>query len=145
MMNCYSSSTPAEVGLKLIKDPKGRRVNSTLYKQIVGILMYLTATRPDVMHFVSLISRYIKNPTEMQLLSAKRIFRHLQGTKDFGILYKKGKMSELIGFTDSAIVQEIKIIEEAHRVMFSCLAQVLFHGRLRSNQSSLYQLPRLNL
>lgn len=81
----------------------------------------------------------------MQLLSAKRIFRHLQGTKDFGILYKKGKMSELIGFTDSAIVQEIKIIEEAHRVMFSCLAQVLFHGRLRSNQSSLYQLPRLNL
>lgn len=59
MMNCYSSSTPAEVGLKLIKDPKGRRVNSTLYKQIVGILMYLTATRPDVMHFVSLISRYI--------------------------------------------------------------------------------------
>ena len=76
MKNCNSVSTPTEIGLKLIKDPEERKVNSTLYKQIVGSLLYLTATRPDIMHVVSLISRYMECPREMHLLAAKRIFRY---------------------------------------------------------------------
>ena len=75
--NCNSVSTPVEVGLKLIKEPGGKRVDSTLYKQIMGRLMYLTATRPDIMHAVSLISRYMESPRETHLLAAKRIFRYL--------------------------------------------------------------------
>lgn len=47
--------------------------------------MYLTTTRPDIMHVVLLISRYMENPTEAHLLAAKRIFRYLQGTSDFGV------------------------------------------------------------
>jgi hypothetical protein len=87
--------------VKLFKDPEGKRVDSTNYKQIVGSLMYLTATRPDIMYAVSLISRYMENPKEIHLLAAKRIFRYLQGTADFGLLYKKGEHSDLMGFTDS--------------------------------------------
>ena len=63
--------------------------------------MYLTATRPDIMYGVSLISRYMESPTEIHLLAAKRILRYLQGTKDFGLFYKKGEKSDLIGFVDS--------------------------------------------
>nr|KYP43677.1 Retrovirus-related Pol polyprotein from transposon TNT 1-94 [Cajanus cajan] len=63
--------------------------------------MYLTATRPDIMYSVSLISRYMENPTEMHLLAAKRILRYLQGTREFGLFYKKGEKSNLLGFTDS--------------------------------------------
>ncbi|KAJ0037349.1 hypothetical protein Pint_22828 [Pistacia integerrima] len=69
--------------------------------------MYLTSTRPDIMHAVSLISRYMENPTEIHLLAAKRIFRYLKGTADFGILYKKGGESNLIGFSDSDYVGDI--------------------------------------
>ncbi|CBI35129.3 unnamed protein product, partial [Vitis vinifera] len=87
--------------LKLNKDHGGKKVDSIIYKQIVGSLMYLTATRPDIMHSVSLISRYMENPTELHFLAAKKICRYLQGTKDFGLFYKKGKRSDLIGFTDS--------------------------------------------
>ena len=76
-------------------------MDNTFYKQIVGSLMLLTATRPDIMYFVSLISRYIENPTEMHLLATKRILRYLQETRDFGLFYKKGEKLKLFGFTDS--------------------------------------------
>lgn len=89
MQDCIPVSTPAEFGLKLNKDHDGKKVDNTLYKQIVGSLMYLTATRPDIMYVVSLISRYMENPTEMHLLAAKRILRYLQGTKDFGLFTRK--------------------------------------------------------
>ncbi|XP_065624019.1 secreted RxLR effector protein 161-like [Quercus suber] len=63
--------------------------------------MYLTATRTDIMHAVSVISRYMECPTEIHLLPAKRILRYLQGTKEFGLFFKMGEKSNLFGFTDS--------------------------------------------
>ena len=101
MKDCNPVNTPSEFGLKLNKDDGGKKVNSTLYKQIVGSLMYLIATRPDIMHAVSVISRYMECPTEIHLLAAKRILRYLQGTKEFGLFFKKGEKSDLFGFTDS--------------------------------------------
>ncbi|KAL5583478.1 hypothetical protein UlMin_015920 [Ulmus minor] len=101
MKNCNSVITPVEKGLKLVKDPTGKMIDSTLYKQIVGSLMYLTATRPDLMHAVSLISRFMEKPKEIHLLAAKRILRYLCGTTKFGLFYKKGEQSDLFGFTDS--------------------------------------------
>lgn len=101
MKNCNSVSTPMETGLKLVRNCKERNVDITLYKQIVGSLMYLTATRPDIMHAVSLISRYMEHPCEMHLAAAKRIFRYLRGTIEYGLFNKKGEKSNLFGFTDS--------------------------------------------
>ncbi|KAL6288505.1 hypothetical protein ACE6H2_006015 [Prunus campanulata] len=107
MLNSNPVGTPAEVGSKLSQDPNGERVDSTYFKQIVGSLMYLTSTRPDIMHSVSVISRYMENPTEMHLRAAKRIFRYLKGTTDFGIFYKKVKKSSFLGFTDSDYAGDI--------------------------------------
>ncbi|KAF2310020.1 hypothetical protein GH714_006271 [Hevea brasiliensis] len=73
MKNCNFVSTPMEMGLKLVKEPDGRKVDSTLDKQIVGSLMYLTTTRPAILHAVSLINRYMEHPKEIHLLAAKRI------------------------------------------------------------------------
>lgn len=53
------------------------------------------------MYSVSLISRYTENPIESHLQTSKRIFSHLKGTMECGLFYKKGKISNLIGFTDS--------------------------------------------
>lgn len=63
--------------------------------------MYLTTTIHDIMYSVSLISRYMENPIEMHLMATKRILRYLQGTRDFGLFYKKGEKSDLTSFTDS--------------------------------------------
>lgn len=101
MKHCNVVNTPIEVGLKLAKDSGGKEVDNTLYKRIVGSLMYLTSTRPDIMHVVCLISRYMERPREAHLLAAKRILRYLQGTKNFGLFYKKGERTDLCGFSDS--------------------------------------------
>ena len=58
MKNFNFVDTPMETGLKLVKDFEGKKVGNTFYKQIVGSLMYLTTTRPDIMHVVNLISIY---------------------------------------------------------------------------------------
>lgn len=89
MKDCNSVSTLTEFGLKLTKNGEGEKVNATLYKQIVGSLMYLTSTRPDIMHSVNLISRYMENLTDVHLLAAKRILRYLKGTVDFEIFLSK--------------------------------------------------------
>ncbi|GLT41421.1 hypothetical protein SLA2020_154870 [Shorea laevis] len=101
MKNYNSVTTLVDKGVKLVKDLRGRSMNNKLYKQIVGSLMYLTATRPNIMHGVSLISRYMEHPKELHLQAAKRILRYLCGIADFGLFYKKGDWTNLASFIDN--------------------------------------------
>jgi len=101
MNQCNSIHNPAIPGFKLTKDEEGITADSTFYKQIVGSLMYLMATRLDLMFIVSLISRYMEKPTESHLLTAKRVLRYVKGMTIFGIFYKKGGSAEFFGYTDS--------------------------------------------
>ena len=101
MKDCNSFGTPSSQDLMLTQKCGGKKVDATLYKQIVGSLMYLTTTRPDIMHAVSLVSCYMESPTEVHLHATKRILRYLNGTIDYGLFYKKGVKSGLLGFSDS--------------------------------------------
>ena len=87
MQNFNSVGNPIVPGQKVSRDEVGVKVDSTLYKQIVGSLMYLTATRPDLMFVVSLISRFMANPTELHFAVAKRIMRYVKGTLELGVWY----------------------------------------------------------
>lgn len=113
MKDCNPVGTPTLFDLKLVKNLDGRKVDPTLYKEIVGSLMYLTSTRPDIMHVVSLISRFMENPTELHLATAKRIFCYLKGTVDFGVVYKKEAKSGLFFILQTVTMLEIKMIEGA--------------------------------
>ncbi|CAN6718772.1 unnamed protein product [Malus baccata var. baccata] len=75
--------------------------NEAQYRQIVGSLLYLTTTRPDIMYVACLLSRFMHCPTNKHLGTAKRVLRYVQGTLDFGLEYKKGKGTILMGFCDS--------------------------------------------
>ena len=101
MDQCNSVHNPVVPGFKLTRDEEGVEVDGTLYKQMVGNLMYLTATRPDLMFVVSLISRYMERPTESHLMAAKRVLRYIKGTSSFGMFYRKGGVEEFLGYTDS--------------------------------------------
>ncbi|XP_015168117.1 uncharacterized mitochondrial protein AtMg00810-like [Solanum tuberosum] len=100
-MDCNPVNTPTKPGFELHKYPIGKKDDSTLYKQILSSLMYLTATRPDIMYSVSLISRYMENPIEMHLSAAKRTLCYLQGKRDFGLLHKTSEKSNILGYTNS--------------------------------------------
>lgn len=88
-------------GFKLTRDEEGVGVNSTFYKQLVGSLMYLTATRPNLMFVVSLISRYMERSMKTHL---KAVIRYVKGTSSFGVFYRKGGDEKLFGYTDSDYV-----------------------------------------
>ncbi|GAA0186226.1 hypothetical protein LIER_33514 [Lithospermum erythrorhizon] len=78
MTNCNPVSSSIAPGFKVDHDRIGKHVNETLYKQMVGSLMYLTSTRADIMFATCLIS----SPTELHLQIAKRILRYLRGDSD---------------------------------------------------------------
>lgn len=82
-------TNPIVPGSKLCKNEDGTVVNATTYKQMIGSLMYLTATRPDLMYAVCLASRNMERPTDTHLVAMKRILRYVKGTTSLGILYKK--------------------------------------------------------
>lgn len=89
MEECNAVKNPIVPGFKIDKNEGGVKVDETYYKQIVGSLMYITTTRPDLMFIVSFIGRFMARPTEVHLLAAKRALRYLKGTIDYGICYSK--------------------------------------------------------
>eukprot|EP00253_Pinus_taeda_P029735 PITA_29735 len=101
MQEYKAAITPTVMGLKLSREDSSKDFDPSLYKSIVGNLMYLTATRPDIMFAVSLISRFMERLKEAHWQAAKRILRYVKGTKRFGILYNVSEHSDLVGYIDS--------------------------------------------
>lgn len=91
---------PATPGFKFTCDERVR-VDNTFYKLMVESLMFLIATRPDLMFIVSLISKYMEDLAESHLLAAKRILKYMKGIVGFGVFYKKGGDEELIDYTNN--------------------------------------------
>ncbi|XP_045792030.1 secreted RxLR effector protein 161-like [Trifolium pratense] len=74
---------------------------------MVGCLMYLLATRPDLAFSVCLVARYMERPTEIHMAAVKRILRYLKGTANYGLWYERGKGEELVGWSDSDYASDI--------------------------------------
>eukprot|EP00253_Pinus_taeda_P002384 PITA_02384 len=79
MQDSKAEITPTVMGLKLNKEDSNKGFDPSLYKSIVGSLMYLTATRLDIMHVVSLISRFMERPKEAHWQATKIILRYVKG------------------------------------------------------------------
>lgn len=101
MTESNSVRNPIVPGSKLSKEGGGAEVDGTRYKQLIGSLMYLTATRPDLMYVVCLISRFMAHPKEAHWEAAKRVLRYLRGTVDMGVYYRREVLDDLVGYCDS--------------------------------------------
>ncbi|RVW59276.1 Retrovirus-related Pol polyprotein from transposon RE1 [Vitis vinifera] len=75
--------------------------DATMYRQLVGSLLYLTLTRTDISYAVGVMSRYMQNPKKPHLEAVRQILRHVKGTIDYGLLYKKGEDYKLVGYCDA--------------------------------------------
>jgi hypothetical protein len=87
MLKCKSMNTPMETKLRLLVDTSSELVDATLYKQIIGSLMYLTNTRPDICFSVNTLSQYLVELRRVHLVAAKHFMRYLKGMLDFGLCY----------------------------------------------------------
>jgi hypothetical protein len=79
MLECKAMNTPMETKLKLMVDTSSELIDATLYKQIIGSLMYLTNTRLDICFFVNTLSQYLVEPRRVHLVVAKHVMRYLKG------------------------------------------------------------------
>nr|GEX74445.1 putative ribonuclease H-like domain-containing protein [Tanacetum cinerariifolium] len=93
--------TPMEIKDKFNLDQNGTPVDATKYHNMIRALMYLTSSRPDIVHATCLCARYQAKPTEKHLKEVKRIFRCLWGNVNTGLWYTKDSGFELTGFSDA--------------------------------------------
>jgi len=95
------ASTPMETHKQLTADPEGEFVDIHLDRSMIGSLMYLTASRPDIMFAVCVCARFQVNPKTSHLHAVKRIFRYLNGKPYLGLWNPHESSFELITYTDS--------------------------------------------
>ncbi|GJX99233.1 hypothetical protein Tco_0356252 [Tanacetum coccineum] len=100
MEKCDTISTPMAT-TKLDADLQGIPVDQTKYRSMIGGLMYLTASRPDIAFVTFVSARYQARPTEKHLKEVKRIFRYLRQSINMGLWYTKDSGFELIAYADA--------------------------------------------
>jgi hypothetical protein len=108
LFTAHPVSTPMVDKPRLLSNMQEDLVDPTLYRSMVGKLLHLTHTCPDITYSVSIVSRFMQMPQSSHLLAIKRIFRYLAGTWDSGILYDQGGMSTLVGYSDSDYAGDVE-------------------------------------
>ncbi|KAJ9539047.1 hypothetical protein OSB04_031780 [Centaurea solstitialis] len=101
IMDAKSTSTPMETHRQLTADVEGEEVDVHQYRSMIGSLMYLTASRPDITFAVCVCARFQVRPKDSHLQAVKRIFRYLKGQPRLGLWYPYESPFELLAYTDS--------------------------------------------
>jgi hypothetical protein len=101
MDDCKPIKTPMPTNGHLDLDEVGKSVDQKLYCSMIGSLLYLTASRPDIMFSVCMCARFQAIPKESHLSALKRILRYLKYTPSIGLWYPHGACFELLGYLDS--------------------------------------------
>jgi hypothetical protein len=98
MEDCKAMATLTNPKESLSKEDDIDKVEEGYFRSMIGCLMYLTATRPDILFAVSILSRYMHYASVMHLKAAKRVIRYIKGTIDFGVKFKKCQTSSCWDF-----------------------------------------------
>jgi hypothetical protein len=100
MEDCKPIITPMQTNCKLRQDDDLKSTDQRKYRSMISSLLYLKASRPDVMKEVGQVAQFQVATKDSHVLAVKRIFRYLKGTKEFGLWYPKGKDLSLITYMD---------------------------------------------
>ncbi|XP_062114249.1 uncharacterized mitochondrial protein AtMg00810-like [Humulus lupulus] len=101
MLECKPISTPMEANAKLCAHEGKDLQDGAMYRQLVGSLIYLTLTRPDISYAVGVASRYMKQPKKPHLEAVRQMLRYVKDTINYGLLYKKGDEIKIVGYCDA--------------------------------------------
>ena len=117
MADCKPTPTPFQSSVVLFTSCSNPTIDPSFYRQLVGSLLYLTHSHPDISFAVGLVSHFSQEPHESHWKAAKRILRYIQGTTHFGIHYTLGA-SQIVGFTDSDWVGDVNDQKYSFGFMF---------------------------
>lgn len=135
-------ATPMEPYLKLQKEEEDPLKDPRRFRQLLGSLIYLTITRPEIAYSVRVISQFMHNPTTHHLDAAKRVLRYIKGSLAYGLMYKKESDFVLRGFTDADWAGDAV---DCRLTIALVLVQQLFHGAVKNNLLLLYQVLKQNI
>ncbi|XP_052878835.1 secreted RxLR effector protein 161-like [Gossypium arboreum] len=119
MSNCKIVSTPVAQGEKLASYGNQERVDEKEYRSLVGCLLYLTTTRPDIMYAVSLLSKFMHCYHVVHFKAAKRVLKYLKGTLNHRVIFEKAKELKLIRYSDSDWVGSINDMKSTSGYFFT--------------------------
>ncbi|GAA0140281.1 hypothetical protein LIER_01661 [Lithospermum erythrorhizon] len=98
--NAKSKRTPAATHVKVGKDVNGSYIDVSNYRSMLGSLLYLTASRPDIASSVGMCVRFQADPKKSHMNQVKRIIKYVNGTADYGLLYSFDTNTTLVGYCD---------------------------------------------
>jgi hypothetical protein len=101
MEDSMAMSTPMSTTTTLDANEEGEHVDQKEYRSMIGSLLYLIVTRPDIQFSVCLCARFQASPRTSHWQAVKRIFRYLRHTPDFGLWYSVSSSLALHGFSDA--------------------------------------------
>jgi len=101
MVECDPASTPLIIGCKLSKEDDWPSVDATYYRSMIGNLLCLTTSPPDIIHEVGMVVRFQCCPKNSNVLTIKQIFRYIKGTIHYRLYYAKRKKIDLIKYTNA--------------------------------------------
>eukprot|EP00253_Pinus_taeda_P029399 PITA_29399 len=101
MQDCRPMATPMITNWKKIDASEDKYADPSLYRKLIGSLMYLVNTRPDICYVVNTLSQFMVEPKRVHWATSKHVLRYIQGTIEHGLLYTKGNDIRLSGFTDA--------------------------------------------
>ena len=96
-----SVRTPISQNVKLAIDLLGKSIDLSLYRSMIGSLLYLTASRLDISYNVGVCARYQANPKESHMIAFKRVIKYVKTIADFGVWFNKDTNDVLAGYSDT--------------------------------------------
>jgi hypothetical protein len=101
MMDCKSMTTPMVMDMNLLSDSYLYLVDTTMYKQLIGLLMYLVNTKPNICFVVNTLSQYMVEPRHVYLVETKHVLRYLHHMVGNGLRYVSDGEVKTQGYVDS--------------------------------------------
>nr|XP_016445808.1 PREDICTED: uncharacterized mitochondrial protein AtMg00810-like [Nicotiana tabacum] len=112
MSNAKAIGIPMIPSTSLDKDEKGNPVDETKYHGMIGSLLYLTTSRPDIMFSICKCTRFQSAPKESHMIAVKKIICYLIGTVSYGLWYPRSNNFKLEGFSDA----DLAVIKKTEKV-----------------------------
>ncbi|MCI17623.1 retrovirus-related pol polyprotein from transposon TNT 1-94, partial [Trifolium medium] len=127
------ASTPLDPAIKLHIDDSKPYIDVSQYRRLIGKLLYLTNTRPDISFATQQLSQFLHKPTVTHYNAACRVIRYLKHNPGRGIMFPRNSDLQILGFSDSDWAGCLDTIQKNQLVAtVSSLAHLLYHGRLRN-------------
>ncbi|XP_058071277.1 uncharacterized mitochondrial protein AtMg00810-like [Magnolia sinica] len=100
MLKCKPIATPMEANARLCSEEGKDLEDTTMYRKIVGSLIYLTLSRPDIVYAIGVVNWFMQTLKKPHLEAVRQILRYVKGTIDLGLLYNKGGACKIVGYCD---------------------------------------------